>query len=523
MIGTSPFIVGRVSRHLLPGHNIGISIPRATEIKRGWEHVFCTNQLIQHHTVSLKEVNYVFPLWLEPEWPETRRLSNLSPVALRSVSEATELAPLDASEGLIAKRAGDRWEGRGDLTVTFGPLDLFDFIYAVLHSGSYRVRYADFLKSDFARIPITPKRDLFRELARLGDELVALHLMESPKLDHFITTYTGPKNPEVERVGWSDDTVWLDAAATKKGQPATPGTIGFRGVPEAVWNFHIGGYQVCEKWLKDRKGRTLSKDDIAHYQKIVVALHETIRLMKEIDEVIEKHGGWPGAFSAAPSTESSAASVQTVADEIEPAIREYGEAEESLPLAAEAAVPFGGRHQAVTVNDGVDGDSSAATKDEDRSPCEITIFAVSTILSSSKSWPSYARFLTMASARNRETAMREVAHELGFERTGSRIQERLDSELIAAVRRGVVSNDRGELSLATRTIEDYSRDYLKTLFLSDMGSVWWDREEAINRAARYLGFARTGARIYDSFKSIINGLIRDGRLESDPDKGIRRI
>ena len=69
------------------------------------------------------------------------------------------------------------------------------------------------------------------------------------------------------------------------------------GVPEDVWNFHIGGYQVCEKWLKDRKGRTLTKDDIAHYQKIVVALNETIRLMKEIDEVIEKHGGWPDAFS----------------------------------------------------------------------------------------------------------------------------------------------------------------------------------------------------------------------------------
>ena len=67
---------------------------------------------------------------------------------------------------------------------------------------------------------------------------------------------------------------------------------------EDVWNFHIGGYQVCEKWLKDRKGRTLSKDDIAHYQKIVVALTETIRLMKEIDEVIDQHGGWPGAFSA---------------------------------------------------------------------------------------------------------------------------------------------------------------------------------------------------------------------------------
>jgi hypothetical protein len=86
--------------------------------------------------------------------------------------------------------------------------------------------------------------------------------------------------------------VWVDKAQT----------TGFRGVREPVWNFHIGGYQVCEKWLKDRKGRTLTKDDIAHYHKIVIALSETIRLMAEIDEVIEKHGGWPGAFSTSKQT-----------------------------------------------------------------------------------------------------------------------------------------------------------------------------------------------------------------------------
>ena len=128
--------------------------------------------------------------------------------------------------------------------------------------------------------------------------------MESPKLDDS-SPPTGPKNPEVGRVGWSDDTVWLDAAATKKGQPAKPGTIGFRGVPEDVWNFHIGGYQVCEKWLKDRKGRKLSDDDITHYQKIVVALAETIRLMAEIDQVIDTHGGWPDAFKTASDVKSA--------------------------------------------------------------------------------------------------------------------------------------------------------------------------------------------------------------------------
>jgi hypothetical protein len=91
----------------------------------------------------------------------------------------------------------------------------------------------------------------------------------------------------VEKVSYKEGTVFFDKAQT----------TGFKGVPENVWNFHIGGYQVCEKWLKDRKGRTLSDDDIAHYHKIVISLQETIRLMAEIDQVIEKHGGWPGAFA----------------------------------------------------------------------------------------------------------------------------------------------------------------------------------------------------------------------------------
>lgn len=130
---------------------------------------------------------------------------------------------------------------------------------------------------------------MFRTLVALGGELVALHLLESPKLDNLPTTYTGPAGQEVEKISHAGDTVWLDKAQK----------LGFRGVPESVWNFHVGGYHVCEKWLKDRKGRTLSKDDIAHYQKIVVALSETMRLMKEIDKVIEEYGGWPGAFQSA--------------------------------------------------------------------------------------------------------------------------------------------------------------------------------------------------------------------------------
>jgi hypothetical protein len=182
----------------------------------------------------------------------------------------------------------------------------------VFHSPGYRCRYAEFLKIDFPRLPLTSSLDLFRALVWLGGELVALHLVEAPiqagvsisraaKAGGWVyayttpppvcLTFTGPAQPAVEKVSWSDDTVWLDKA----------NSAGFRGVPEAVWNCHVGGYQVCEKWLKDRKGRTLTADDLIHYPQIVIALNETIRIMAEIDTVIDTHGGWPDAFAATPS------------------------------------------------------------------------------------------------------------------------------------------------------------------------------------------------------------------------------
>ena len=192
-------------------------------------------------------------------------------------------------------------DGRGDLRNTFGPEDVFTYIYTVFHSPGYRGRYEAHLKLDFPRVPEPGSVDIFRALAEAGHDLLAVHLLEYSKLGKPTTSYAGPRNPEVRRVGWSDGTVWLDAGKTsaRESHRATkPGTIGFQGVPEQVWDFHIGGYQVCHKWLKDRKGRTLSDEDIAHYLKIVVALSETIRIMAEIDEVIEAHGGWPEAFQA---------------------------------------------------------------------------------------------------------------------------------------------------------------------------------------------------------------------------------
>jgi len=181
-----------------------------------------------------------------------------------------------------------------------GDLDLSNeavgsYIYAVMHSPSYRLLYGSYLMIEYPRIPFPTSPILYGSLSGFGKNLFDLHLLEKD-LPMTGIGYNGPVAPEVVRVAWLNDTVWLDAPTSRNGQPTRPGRVGFHGVPEAVWNFHVGGYKVCEKWLKDRKGRRLSAEDITHYQRIVVALSETLRIMGEIDAVIEEHGGWPGAF-----------------------------------------------------------------------------------------------------------------------------------------------------------------------------------------------------------------------------------
>ncbi len=143
-----------------------------------------------------------------------------------------------------------------------------------------RRRYADFLKIDFPRIPLTSDRVLFARLVALGSELSGLHLMESKRLDHPITSFPVPGDNEVAKGHPKFDAgrVYINKLQY------------FAGVPESVWQFTIGGYQVCDKWLKDRRERTLSYDDLAHYQRITVALQETGRIMEEIDAAIAK---WP--------------------------------------------------------------------------------------------------------------------------------------------------------------------------------------------------------------------------------------
>jgi SOS-response transcriptional repressor LexA len=267
----------RALRHMTGTKNLALLTDR--QVTAAFRHAFCTRLMANDCALSTasKERTYVLPLYVVREEgtlavePEIR--PNLGQAFLRKLADSLNM------------RVG----GPFGLPNEINPEQVFGYIYSVLHSPAYRSRYSNFLKSEFPRIPFPGSPEVFRALAELGRKIVATHLLEDPgamAANAKWPAVVGDVGAELEKVGYSEQTVWLDQGKT----------AGFRGIPEDVWSFHIGGYQVCEKWLKARKGRRLSKDDIAHYQKIVVALAETIRLMKEIDEVIEQHGGWPGAF-----------------------------------------------------------------------------------------------------------------------------------------------------------------------------------------------------------------------------------
>ncbi len=284
-IGTPGY---RIGSHMSKGPNLGLVTSRTVYGPDLWRDALVTNTICEFGIMATRPGNTapVFPLYLYEEALEGFDVGHTSIGAVQGFSKRPNFTPTFLNAIASALQLPQRGEHGlpGDLT----PEDIFHYTYAVFHSPGYRSRYVQFLKIDFPRVPLTGELDLFRVLAQLGGELTTLHLLESPKLAQPITELVGSRNPEVEKISWSQHTVWVNKAQT----------TGFQGVREDVWNFHIGGYQVCEKWLKDRKGRTLSKDDIVHYQKIVVALSETIRLMAEIDRVIDAHGGWPGAFQS---------------------------------------------------------------------------------------------------------------------------------------------------------------------------------------------------------------------------------
>ena len=176
---------------------------------------------------------------------------------------------------------------------TFAPIDVLDYIYAILHSPTYREKYKEFLKIDFPRVPYPKDLSTFQKLTNLGSQLRQIHLLESPIVEKYITQYPIDGDNVVTKVKFETYN-YLHQVPDENGNMLYPDYLGtvsindtqyFDGVPTTAWEFYIGGYQPAQKWLKDRKGRALEFDDILHYQKIIVALTETDRLMQEIDKI----------------------------------------------------------------------------------------------------------------------------------------------------------------------------------------------------------------------------------------------
>jgi Type ISP C-terminal specificity domain len=296
-----------ICQHLVAGNNRALITFRAIR-RPPWIHAFVSDKIATKEYLSTLDNSYMFPLYLYQKTAEDTQQGRLGlEASVWPAGQKGRIPNLDPDfVGNLEKQLAISFvsDGKGDLEKDFGPEDIFNYIYAILYSPTYRTRYAEFLKSDFPRVPITSDVNLFRSLCGLGGELVALHLLESPKVQNPIAHYPAKGSDIVEK-GFpkyaapgepkpgTGKPLKQGRVYISKDDPANEATGQyFEGVPPEVWEFHIGGYQVCEKWLKDRRGRTLTYDDQLHYCKAVTAIKETIRLMAEIDAAIPK---WPVA------------------------------------------------------------------------------------------------------------------------------------------------------------------------------------------------------------------------------------
>lgn len=284
-IGRSRF---EVMKHFLQ-QNIGLIIPRQTT--QDYRHTFISNKIIEgNFTASAKlfGTGCIFPLYLYEDdnneelfKDSLKRKPNIAFKLAFKLAQSINHTYIEDETMLVD--LADGVEG------VIHPLNILDYIYAVLHSPSYREKYKEFLKIDFPRVPYPTDADKFWKLVALGKELREIHLLESPKVEEYITGYPEDGDnivgkPKFVPVTSSDPEV-TKGSYREEGNVYINETQYFSNVPEVAWNFYIGGYQPAQKWLKDRKDRELSYDDILHYQKIIVALTETDRVMKEIDSV----------------------------------------------------------------------------------------------------------------------------------------------------------------------------------------------------------------------------------------------
>ena len=263
----------QVMRYFHNYENVGLVIPK---INKEDNCIFISKNIISHKLCSAYDSNTIFPLYIYLDNKEQK-----------TIEQSKERKPNLNLEivNQITENIGLTFTNEKDINKdTFAPIDILDYIYAILHSPTYRKKYNEFLKIDFPRVPYPEDQDTFWKLVKLGGEIRQIHLLESATVEQYITQF---------QIGGSD----LVSRKMSKNSPGyvpnneTHGKVYindeqyFDNVPLVAWEFYIGGYQPAQKWLKDRNGRKLEWEDIAHYQKIIVALSETDRIMNEIDGI----------------------------------------------------------------------------------------------------------------------------------------------------------------------------------------------------------------------------------------------
>ncbi|MFD2598724.1 type ISP restriction/modification enzyme [Sphingobacterium corticis] len=272
-------------RHMLKD-NLAIIVTRANRAL-STSYFFLSNKICDLHLLdSAGDSLIVCPLYL---YPETNGQT--------SIEEPSERVPNLNRETVdkIAKDLRLQFTNEKENTEnTFAPIDILDYIYAILHSSAYREKYKEFLKINFPRVPYPTGQIIFWKLVELGQQIRELHLLESPHLNKLITSYPISGTNQVTKPYFEEnyeiidgDKISLIDPIYEIGRVYINETQFFQEVPKVAWDFYIGGYQPAQKWLKDRKERELDFDDVLHYQKIIAALMATDRLMKEVDKALE--------------------------------------------------------------------------------------------------------------------------------------------------------------------------------------------------------------------------------------------
>lgn len=261
-----------VMNHMLED-NISLCIGRAGQVvglEKPWNIVFCS-KFIEDFNLFYRGGNVNFPLYIYPQKKNPKKGSKGSTLMLFEPEK--EYGKLKRNlDSVFVEKLNQTFENSPT------PESVLHYIYAILHSNSYRIKYSEFLRIDFPRIPFTKNYKLFKKMGVFGEELIDLHLVKSKKLDNAIVSFHGKNGNKVEKLKYEKD----------KGGVCINSNQYFEGVEEEIWEYQIGGYQVCHKWLKDRKGRTLSLEEIKHYCKVVTAIHHTIKIQEKIDEIYDE-------------------------------------------------------------------------------------------------------------------------------------------------------------------------------------------------------------------------------------------